>query len=151
ADHVFSLSDEKEYNLSPRNASAQTSRLLSGFEDLKALRVPVRFLETAFAGVFEKLVDRGEQDASGAVHGQAHLKIEFVVQEMNVAITGHSEKLPRHFEIVGMNDAPIDCDRSGRCVRNTVTRSGDNRVQNSRERPKDRDGKDVAVRHFDFT
>src|SRR2546428_220787 len=54
-------------------------------KDLKSFWVPVRVLKTAFADVFEKLVDRREQNTR-ALTADAKVEIEFVVEEVNVAM-----------------------------------------------------------------
>src|SRR5258707_15012511 len=73
--------------------------------------MPVRVVEAAFALVFEKFIDWCEQQA-GALRRNANIEIEFVVQEINVAIAEHREPSAGDFEIVGMKHA-ILC-REGR-------------------------------------
>src|SRR5438132_317741 len=47
--------------------------------------MPIRLLETPFGFVFEEFVNRREYDAR-ALCADAHVKIDFIVQKMNVAV-----------------------------------------------------------------
>src|SRR5438445_7564786 len=66
--------------------------------------MPIRLFETSFALVFEEFVNRREYDA-GAFCADAHVKIDFVVHKVNVAVTHNAEKLSRHIEILSMNNS----------------------------------------------
>src|ERR1700731_436241 len=70
----------------------------------KSFWVPVGLLQAAFADVLEEFVNRGEQNAR-AIRVHPHFKIEFVVEEMNVAVAEHAEEFSGGFEILGVNDS----------------------------------------------
>ena len=70
--------------------------------------MPIGFFEASFAGVFEKFVHRHEHYAR-TFHVEPQIKIEFVVKKMDVAVTEHTEKRASGFEILGVNDAVLDC------------------------------------------
>src|SRR5206468_12858822 len=74
---------------------------------LKYLWMPIRLLKTPFGFIFKQFVNRREYDA-GPLRADAHVKIDFVVQKMDVAVTHNAEKLSRHIEIVGMNNSVPD-------------------------------------------
>ena len=69
--------------------------------------MPVRLRDAAFAFVFEKFVHRREENA-GAGGLDPDIEVEFVFEEMQVAVADHSEKFAGDFEIVGVNDALLD-------------------------------------------
>src|SRR5438552_4010960 len=119
-------------------------------KNLKYFWVPVRFLQAPCACVFEEFVHRREQHA-GAVHVQAQTEIEFVVEKMNIAVTQHAEERASGLEIVGVNNAVLDLEIRGPCARDAVSAAGEDFIQNSRERPEDRDGEDVAIAYLHFS
>src|SRR5437667_11373632 len=74
---------------------------------LEPFWVPIGLLQAPFAGVFEKLIHRCEQQAR-SLHVQSQVEIELVVQEMNIAVTEHAEECAGGVETVDMNGAFID-------------------------------------------
>src|SRR5256885_13682998 len=79
---------------------------------LKSFRMPIRILQAAFAFVFEKFVNRRQQYAR-SFWVDAHIKVKFVVHEINIAMAEHGEKSSRDFEIVGVNHSFLDGEIGG--------------------------------------
>ena len=69
--------------------------------------MPVRFLQTSFTFVFEKFVNWRKHD-TGAFRIDPQVKIEFVVEKIDIAMPQDAEKLSGHIEIVGVNDSVVD-------------------------------------------
>src|SRR5438045_1641702 len=67
---------------------------------------------------------------------------------MYIAMTQHAKERAVCVEIVGMNRSLIDLEVCTRFVRDAVSAAGKDPVQNSGERPKNRDGEDIAVGDF---
>src|SRR5947207_2767515 len=116
---------------------------------LEPLRVPIGLLQTSFADVFEEFVNRREQDAR-ALSTDTDIEVELVVEKMNVAIAQQPKKPSRGIEIFRVNDPVLDRETGVGRMGNAVTRSGNNSVQDSGERTKNRNGKDVALRYFNL-
>src|SRR5437763_3807922 len=91
----------------------------------ESLRMPVRFRDGPFTFVFEKFVDRGEEDA-GAAGFDPDIKVELVLQEMDVAMTDHAEEFARNFEVVRVNNAVLDRENGFCLAREAVARAGNN-------------------------
>src|SRR5205807_7672163 len=113
-------------------------------DDLKSLRMPVRFRDAAFAFVFEKFIHRREENA-GAARVDPDIEIKFVLHEVHVAVADHAEKFSRHFEIVGVKYAISDDETGVRLVRQAVTRPGNDRGNQTGEWTENRNGEDVAL------
>src|SRR3954470_1768468 len=99
--------------------------LQSAIDNLKSLRVPLWLGDTAFAFVFEKFVHRGEEDA-GAAAFDANIEVEFVLEEMDVAVADHAEELAGNLEVVGVNDAVLNGKSGPGLAGETVTGAGNN-------------------------
>jgi len=94
---------------------------------LEPFWVPIGLLQAPFAGVFEKLIHRCEQQAR-SLHVQSQVEIELVVQEMNIAVTEHAEECAGSVEIVDMNDSFTDAKTRARLVRDAVPAAGNDMV-----------------------
>src|SRR5690348_1663427 len=70
--------------------SRLTQLRLSGARTSENFRVPVRLFQAAFSFVFEKFVERVEKDSRPA-GVDANVEIDFVVEEMGVALSHHPE------------------------------------------------------------
>ena len=93
-------------------------------ENLKSLRVPIRFREAAFALVFEKFVDGREHNAAEHVRINPHVEIQFVIEKVNVSVSDHAKKISADFEVAGMSDAVLDREIGVRFVGDAVTGPG---------------------------
>jgi hypothetical protein len=99
-------------------------------KNLKSLRVPVRLLQAPSAGIFEKLVNRREQHAR-PLHVEPDIEVEFVIEEMNIAMAEHAEERAGCFEVIGMDDSLIDLKRRTRLVSNAVSAARNDKIENS--------------------
>src|ERR1700730_9674385 len=131
-------------------AWASSKLQIGNRKSLKPFRVPVRMFQAAFTGVLKKFVDWREQDA-GTVHVHAHGEIEFVVEEMDVAVAEHAEKPPGCIQIFSIKNSVFDRETGRRITSDAVAAAGDDRVQNVGKRSKDGNGKDVAIRDPQFS
>src|SRR5437016_4303883 len=116
---------------------------------LEPLWMPIRLFQASLADVFEEFVNRCEQNAR-AFAADAHIEIEFVVEEIDIAIPEQPEQSARSIEIVGVNDAIFDRERGGARARDAVACAGHDVIENLRERPEYWDGEHVAIGDFDF-
>src|SRR5919106_2960975 len=103
---------------------------VAGFINLKSLGVPVWFLQASFARIFEKLVNRCEQHAR-ALHVEPQIEVEFVIEEMNIAMAEHAEKPAGCFEIVRMNNSVVDLKGRTCLVGDAVSAARDDMIENS--------------------
>src|SRR4029450_8052954 len=112
--------------------------------------MPIGLLKASFAGVFEEFVHRREHYAR-AFHVQPQIKIEFVVKKMNVAVAEHTKEGASGFEILGVNDAVLDGEFGVCFVRDAVSAPGNDVVQNSCKRAKNRYAEPVPVAYFNLS
>ena len=92
--------------------------------------MPIGFLEAPFAGVFEKFV-HWHQHYTRPFHVQPQIEIEFIIQKMNVATAEHTEERTSGLEILGVNDAVLDGEFGVCLVRDAVSATRNDMVQNS--------------------
>src|SRR5262249_36647604 len=97
---------------------------------LEPFWMPIGFLETSFACVFEKFVHRHE-NYTGPFHVQSQIEIKFVVEEMDITIAEHTEERASSLEILGVNGAVLDGEFGVCLMGNAVSASGHDVVQNS--------------------
>src|SRR4051812_31306082 len=108
----------------------------SNIKNLKSLRVPVRILQAAFAAVLKELVHRSQQ-RDRAICAHADGEIEFVVEEIDVAVPKKAEKLSRHLKVVCMHDTVFHGQSSCGFARDAVAHvAGENGIQDSGKRSK---------------
>src|SRR6202035_3466693 len=86
---------------------------------LKSLRMPIRIFQAALAFVFEKFVNRRQQNAR-PFRVNPHVEVEFVVHEINITAADHGKKSSGDLEIVSVDQAFLDSEISGRIPRNAV-------------------------------
>src|SRR5205814_787000 len=96
-------------------------------KELKPFRVPVRILQAALAFVFEEFVNRRQQD-TGAFRIDPHVKVEFVVHEIDIAATDHGKKFSSDFEVFGVNDPFLDGEVGGRIPGDAVAGARNNQI-----------------------
>jgi hypothetical protein len=85
--------------------------------------MPIGFLEAPFADVFEKFV-HWHQHYTRPFHVQPQIEIEFIIQKMNVATAEHTEERTSGLEILGVNDAVLDCEFGVRFMSDAVPATG---------------------------
>src|SRR6266513_2578367 len=127
------MSTEAETSL---NISENSKRFLDfarNDKELKPFRMPVRILQAALAFVFEEFVNRRQQD-TGAFRIDPHVKVEFVVHEIDIAATDHGKKFSRDFEVFGVNDPFLDGEVGGRIPGDAVAGARKHQISNSGER-----------------
>src|SRR2546423_9460748 len=95
-------------------------------DSLESLRVPVRLRDRAFAFVFEKFVDGGE-DYAGPAGFDPDVEVEPILDEMDVAVTDHPEKFAGNLEVVGVNDAVFDRESGFGGFGDAIAGAGDDR------------------------
>src|SRR5213078_2895433 len=97
---------------------------------------------------YSKSLYTGGKQHAGSLHVEPQTEIELIIEKMDIAMTQHAKEGAVCVEIVGMNGSLIDLEVCTRFVRDAVSAAGKNPVQNSGERPKNRDGEDIAVGDF---
>ena len=97
---------------------------------LEPLRMPIGFLEAAFAGIFEKFIHRREHYAR-PFHIQSQIEVEFVIKKMDVTVAKHTEERASGLEILGVNDAVPDSEFGVCFVGDAVSAAGHDVIQNS--------------------
>ena len=70
---------------------------------------------------------------------------------MNVAVSEHTKERASGIEILGVNDPVLDGEFRVCFVGDAISAAGHDMVQNSRQRPKNRYGKNVPVAYFNFS
>ena len=109
--------------------------------------MPIRLFQAAFGFVFEKFIERSENEARSA-GVNTHVKIDFVIEEMCVALSDHAKGAAIDVKIRGADNAIFDCERHIRFPRHAITHARHDLVENVRKRAKERDGKDVTIADF---
>ena len=90
--------------------------------------MPLRFLQASFTFVFEKFVNWRKYD-TGAFRIDPHVKIEFVVEKIDVAMAQDAEKLSGHIEIAGVNDSVADRKFRASGARNAIAGTRHNVIE----------------------
>src|SRR6266581_2750071 len=111
----------------PTAWQARTYTDSSKAEFLKPFRVPIRILQAALAFVFEEFVNRRQQD-TGAFRIDPHVKVEFVVHEIDIAATDHGKKFSSDFEVFAVNDPFLDGEVGGRIPGDAVAGARNNQI-----------------------
>src|SRR6267143_3586672 len=96
-------------------------------KELKPFRMPIRILKAALAFVFEEFVNRRQQD-TGALWIDPHVKVEFVVHEIDIAASEHGKKFSSDFEVFSVNDPFVDSEIGGRIPGDAVAGARNNQI-----------------------
>src|SRR5881392_3681187 len=102
-------------------------------------RVPIRLFQAAFGLVFEKFIERSENEA-GSAGVNANVKIDFVIEKMRVALSHHAKGAAIDVKIRGADNAIFDCERHIRYTRHAITHARHDFVENVGKRAKERNG-----------
>src|SRR5713226_9353836 len=121
------MSTEVETSLNISETARDFLDFARNDKELESFRMPIRIFQAAFAFVFEKFVNRCEQDAR-PFRVDAHIKVEFVVHEINVAMAAHGKKSSSDFEILSVNDPFLDGEISARIPRDAVACARNNQI-----------------------
>src|SRR5437763_9012778 len=87
----------------------KTSALLR-IQHSKNLRMPIRLFQAAFGFVFEKFIERSENEA-GSTGINADVEIDLVIEKMCVALPHHAKGSAIDVKIRGTDNAIFDCER----------------------------------------
>src|SRR4029077_10985255 len=96
-------------------------------------RVPIWLFQAAFGFVFEKFIERSEDEA-GSAGVNPNVKIDFVIEKMCVALSHHAKSASIHVKIRGANEAILNGERHIRFSRHAITHARHDFVEDVRKR-----------------